>query len=159
MYVNTWQRWHHSDAIFVVCSHTFTLFWLRKTSETFEIFRWSFHVFTCAFPSVISSIFGKSFPFPFACFVLLFHSLHYIFRCYSSITLNFYFCYLCNFSWSEIVPLLFCNLNLCILRNFLVPDIVWFKWWYVLEVLQGDVFVTLCSWRKRKMQWHRSCIG
>ena len=46
MYVNTWQRWRHwrlsSDAIFVVCSHTFTLFWLRKMAVTVKIFwqRW-----------------------------------------------------------------------------------------------------------------------
>ena len=59
-----------SDAIFVVCSHTFTLFWLRNTAVNVKIFWLSFHVFTCAFPTVVSAIFGKSFPFPFLYFVL-----------------------------------------------------------------------------------------
>ena len=36
---------------------------------TVEIFRLSFSVFACAFPMEISSIFGKSFPFPFPYFV------------------------------------------------------------------------------------------
>ena len=35
-----------------------------------EIFWLSFHVFVCACPTVISSIFGKSFHFPFVYFVL-----------------------------------------------------------------------------------------
>ena len=59
-----------SDAIFVVCSHTFTLFWLRKTAMSVKIFQFSFRVFACACPTVIYSIFGKSFHFPFPCFVL-----------------------------------------------------------------------------------------
>jgi hypothetical protein len=59
-----------SDAIFVVFSHTFILFWLRKTAVNVEIFRLSFRVFACAFPMVISSIFVKSFPFPYPHFVL-----------------------------------------------------------------------------------------
>ena len=37
---------------------------------TIKIFRLSFCVFACAFPKVISSIFGKSFSFPFPYFVL-----------------------------------------------------------------------------------------
>ena len=60
-----------SDVIFVVCSHTFTLFWLRKMSVTIKIFRISFCVFVYAFPLEISSIFGKIFPFPFSYFVQL----------------------------------------------------------------------------------------
>ena len=32
---------------FAMCSHTFTLFWLRKTSVTIKIFWLSFCVFTC----------------------------------------------------------------------------------------------------------------
>ena len=58
-----------SDSILVVCSNTFTLFRLGKTSVTVKIFLISFHVFVCAFPPEISSIFGKSFPFPFSYFV------------------------------------------------------------------------------------------
>ena len=58
-----------SDAILVVCSHTFT-FWLRKKSVTVKIFQICFCVFACVFPLEISSIFGKSFPFPFPYFVL-----------------------------------------------------------------------------------------
>ena len=47
MYVNRRQRW-----------------------PSFKIFCISFHVFVCAFPLEISSIFGKSFPFPFSYFVI-----------------------------------------------------------------------------------------
>ena len=54
-----------SDAIFVVCSQTFTLFRLIKMAVPVEISRYSFRVFVCACPSVISSIPGKSFHFPF----------------------------------------------------------------------------------------------
>ena len=49
--------WHLSKTLqwrhLVVCSHTFTLFWLRKTSVTVEIFQLSIRVFTCAFPAEI----------------------------------------------------------------------------------------------------------
>ena len=48
-----------SDAVFVVCSQTFTLFQLRKTAMPVEISRYSFRVFVGACPFVISSI-----PFP-----------------------------------------------------------------------------------------------
>ena len=61
-----------------VCSHTFTLFWSRKTSVIIKIFWLSFHVFACAFPMVISSIFGKSFPFPFPYFVLDKEQCHFL---------------------------------------------------------------------------------
>ena len=54
-----------SDAFFVVCSQTFTLFRLKKTAVPVEISRYSFRVFVCACPLVISSIPGKSFHFPF----------------------------------------------------------------------------------------------
>jgi hypothetical protein len=37
---------------------------------TIKIFQLGFCLFACAFPTVISSIFGKSFPFPFPYFVL-----------------------------------------------------------------------------------------
>ena len=37
-----------SDAVFVVCSQTFTLFRLRKTAVPAEISRYSFRVFVCA---------------------------------------------------------------------------------------------------------------
>ena len=54
-----------SDAILVVCSQTFALFWLIKMAVPVKIFRCSFRVFSCACPTVISSISGKSFHFPF----------------------------------------------------------------------------------------------
>ena len=60
----------HTMPIFVVCLHTFILFWLRRMAVTVKIFWLSFRVFACAFPTVIFLIFGKSFPFPFPCFVL-----------------------------------------------------------------------------------------
>ena len=44
-------------------------FWLRKTAVPVKIFRYSFRVFSCACPTVISSISGKSFHFPFPYFV------------------------------------------------------------------------------------------
>ena len=53
-----------------MCSLTFTLFWLRKISVTVEIFLLSFRAYACVFPLEISSICGKSFPFPFSYFVL-----------------------------------------------------------------------------------------
>ena len=59
-----------SDAIFVMCSQTFTLFRLIKTAMPVEISRYSFHLFVCDCPSVISSIPGKSFHFPFPLFVI-----------------------------------------------------------------------------------------
>ena len=51
-------------AVFTVCSHTFTLFWLRKTSEIIEMFQLSFHVFVCLssgdliFSVIVSSFFS-----------------------------------------------------------------------------------------------------
>ena len=36
-------------AVFTVCLRTFTLFWLRKTSVTFEMLQWSVPVFMSAF--------------------------------------------------------------------------------------------------------------
>ena len=45
------------------CSQTFTLFRLRKMAVPVEISRYSFRVFVCACPFVISSIPGKSFTF------------------------------------------------------------------------------------------------
>ena len=53
MDVNTRQRWHFvpsletmasSNAIFVMCSHTFALFWLRKMAVSIKIFRVCFRV-------------------------------------------------------------------------------------------------------------------
>ena len=43
---------------------------LRKTAMPVELFQLSFRVFACACPTVISSIFGKNFHFPFRYFVL-----------------------------------------------------------------------------------------
>ena len=78
------------DAIFTVCLHTFILFWLRKTSVIVEIFKIRFHVFVCAFFLEISSIFSKSFHFPFPYFVFSvlrcfpFHTDCYKFHLWSS---------------------------------------------------------------------------
>ena len=44
-------------AVFTMCSHTFTLFWSRKTSVIIKTFQLSFHVFMCVFHLEISSIF------------------------------------------------------------------------------------------------------
>ena len=55
-------------AIFTMCSHTFTLFWSRKTPVIVKIFQLSFHVFVCAFRPEIPSFFSKSFLFLFLFF-------------------------------------------------------------------------------------------
>ena len=44
--------------VFTMCSHTFTLFWLRKTSVIVKIFQLSFRVLMCAFHPKISSFFS-----------------------------------------------------------------------------------------------------
>ena len=45
--------WHFSitkrGAVFTMCSHTFTLFWSRKTSVIVKTFQLNLHVFMCAF--------------------------------------------------------------------------------------------------------------
>ena len=64
--------WTHGKggAIFTMCSHTFTLFWSKKTSVIVEICQLSFHVFVCAFPPKISSFHSKSFTFfPIFCVI------------------------------------------------------------------------------------------
>ena len=65
---------HDKDGIprefFVMCSHTFTLFSLRKTAVSIKIFWLSSRVFLCSCLTVISSIFGKNFHFPFPYLVL-----------------------------------------------------------------------------------------
>ena len=68
------------DAIFTMCSHTFTLFWLRKTSVTVEIIEISFDVF--AFPPEISLILSKSFPIScvFCCIFSICVLLHFPFQ-------------------------------------------------------------------------------
>ena len=58
------------DTIFTMCSHTFTLFWLRKTSVIVKIYKISFPVFVYALPQEISSCFGKFFLFLFLFFVI-----------------------------------------------------------------------------------------
>ena len=42
--------------VFTVCSHTFTLFWSRKTSVIIETFQLSFRVFMCAFHPKFSRV-------------------------------------------------------------------------------------------------------
>ena len=65
--VNLWEHMtRSSDAIFIVCSQTFTLFWLIKTAVTVEIFWLSFHVLVLRW---YLQFFGKSFHFPFPYFV------------------------------------------------------------------------------------------
>ena len=46
-----------SDAVFIMCSHTITLFRSRKTSVIVETFQLSFHVFMFAFHPEISLFF------------------------------------------------------------------------------------------------------
>ena len=53
--------------------HSLTLFWLRRMAVTIEIFWLTFRVFACSCPTVISSIFGNSFHFPFSYFVLIYN--------------------------------------------------------------------------------------
>ena len=57
-------------AIFTVWSHTFFLFWLRKTSVIVETFQLNFRVFMCAFHPENSSFFRWEFPLSFFIFVL-----------------------------------------------------------------------------------------
>ena len=47
------------DAIFTMCSHTFILFWSRKTSVTVKTYQLSYHMFICAFHLEISSFFSS----------------------------------------------------------------------------------------------------
>jgi hypothetical protein len=42
---------------------------MKTQGNCIEIFQYSFHVFSCACPTVISSISGKSFHFPFPYFI------------------------------------------------------------------------------------------
>ena len=58
------HMWTHGKdgTIFIMYSHTFILFWLRKTSMGVGTYQSSFHVFTCA------SFFSKSFSFLFLFF-------------------------------------------------------------------------------------------
>jgi hypothetical protein len=58
-----WIHYNVCDTIFVMCSHTFTLFWLRKKSVTIKMFRISFRVFVCAFPQRSLQFFVRFFPF------------------------------------------------------------------------------------------------
>ena len=51
-----------------------------------EISRYSFHVFLCAYPIVISSISGKSFHFPFPSFVVLPTLVYYDFIMQKKVT-------------------------------------------------------------------------
>ena len=61
------------SAVFTMCSHSFTVFWLRKTSVIVEMFQLSFCMFTCvcAFCLEISSFFGRNFLFLFLFFELV----------------------------------------------------------------------------------------
>ena len=73
---------HHKDGIMAV---TVEIFWLR------------FCMFTCVCPMVISSIFGKSFHFPFPYFVLLYFIIHFIHRCFQlSFDTNLFNMYVCS---------------------------------------------------------------
>ena len=60
--------------IWIVCSHTFILFWLRKTSVIVETYQESFHVLIVPFIRRSIHFFGKSFPFLFL-FLLFFISI------------------------------------------------------------------------------------
>ena len=50
--------------IFRQARPSFSIFWFRKTAVPVKISRYSFRVFVCVCPLVISSIRGKSFNFP-----------------------------------------------------------------------------------------------
>ena len=63
MYVNT----RHLCGVF---AYIHSLLIEKVLCDHQNIFN-SFHMFVCAFPAEISSIFGKSFSFPFPYFVLL----------------------------------------------------------------------------------------
>ena len=77
----TYKRAHKNNEMFQhmapsVCSHTFTLFWLRKTSVSVEIYQLSVRVLfwiICAFHLDNSSFVGRNFSF---LFVLLLLSAH-----------------------------------------------------------------------------------
>ena len=53
------SKHREGGAIFSVCSHTFILFWLRKTSVSIETYQLSFHMFICASHPEISSFFDE----------------------------------------------------------------------------------------------------
>ena len=57
-----------SDAIFVVCSHTFHSLPIEKDGRVRQNISFKF---PCACPTMISSIFGKSFHFPFPYFCVI----------------------------------------------------------------------------------------
>ena len=57
-------------AVFTMCSHTFTLFWSRKTSVIVEKFQLSFLCLCVSFIQRSLNFFGKNFLFLFLFFVL-----------------------------------------------------------------------------------------
>ena len=50
---------HTVKTIFTMCSHTFTLFWSKKTSMIVKIFQLNFCAFVCAFHLEISTFFCR----------------------------------------------------------------------------------------------------
>ena len=58
-------------SIFTMCSRTFTLLWLRKTSVIVEMFQLSFCVFCVPFVQRSLHIFGKNFLFLFLFFCVI----------------------------------------------------------------------------------------
>ena len=64
--------WKHTETVSRNFDRHGSLYqsWLKKTAVPVEISRYSFSVFSCASPSVISSISGRSFHFPFPYFVI-----------------------------------------------------------------------------------------
>ena len=60
-----------TGTIFSAYSHTFILFWLRKTSVSVKMYQLSFHVLICAFHPEISTFFDE-FPLFISIFVIVF---------------------------------------------------------------------------------------
>ena len=69
-------QWQMPATLAPLCLQTFALFWLREKAVPDEILRYSFRVFSCACPTVITSISGKSLHFPFPYFVI------FVLRCF-----------------------------------------------------------------------------
>ena len=57
-------------AVFTMCSHTFTLFWLRNTSVIFETYQLSYRVFVLLSSGDLFIFFSKSFLFSYFCVFL-----------------------------------------------------------------------------------------
>ena len=98
----------HTMATFVMCSQTFALFWLRKMGVPVKIFRYSFRVPVLQW---ISSIFGKSFHFPFSYFVI------FVLRYFPFLVVSYISC--CTWLYLDLFGEFdfFCTINIFLLWN------------------------------------------